>query len=198
MIVSLFSLQKVIEKSLLLERDRDPLCLTRQYQLTSLGSLPWKALHDACSGSTSYDASHISYVAAGTTPCKRKELGWSCVSAKDQSWLILRDLPALSISVNGIRTAFFEHTLSRYPDFDIFTHISHFAGFRSFWLSWQDSRSFCRLEICFALGCRWRATTVTLSMKYFYARYFIAAGPKYANNSSAIIVWMYKNLRNIT
>lgn len=92
------------------------------------------------------------------------------------------------------------HTLplplpSRYPDFDIFTHISHFTGLPLLLgLSWQDSRSFYRLEICFA-DARQR---VTFSVKYFYASYFIAAGLEYANNSSAIIVWMCKNLRNIT
>lgn len=57
-----------------------------------------------------------------------------------------------------------------YPDFDIFTHISQVS--RSVWFSWQDSRSFYRLEICFALDCRWHATTVTFYREIFLRKAF--------------------------
>lgn len=54
-----------------------------RYQLTSPESLSRKVLHDV--GSTLYDASRISYVAAGVTPRKGKKSGWSSVCLGQRS-----------------------------------------------------------------------------------------------------------------
>lgn len=133
------------------------------------------------SGSTSYDASHISYVAAGVTRTRGKSPnGAACVGQGS----ILADPARLSNVIDILQrypNCFLQAPPSRDILTSIFLHIFRISLVsRFFWFSWQNSPSFYHFEIYFALGCRWHATTVTFSLKDFYARYFIAAGLGYA------------------
>jgi len=158
--------------------------LTRQYQLTSLGSLA--LLEKLCMmhvlGLNIVRCKPHLIRCCGRNPVEEEGVRMEqLVSATDQSWLILRDLATLSISVYGTQTVFFKyHSLVIFRLQYFYTYFAFRWSLASSGFSWQDSPSFYHLEICFALGYRWRATTVTFSLKDFYVRYFIAAGLRYA------------------
>lgn len=89
------------------------------------------------------------------------------VSTKDQSWLILATYQRYRYPSTVSELLFFER-IARDILTRIFLHIFRILRVsRAFRLSWQDSPSFL-LEICFTLNCRWRATTVTFSVKIFH------------------------------
>lgn len=150
--------------------------LTRQYQLTSPESLPRKVLHDV--DSTLYDASCISYVAAGATPRKGKKSGWSQRVSRPKinpswSFVTYQRYPSM-LSTELLSSRILQYDIPT----SIFLHISSKVS-RSFWLFDRIRTRFLLSRDIFHIR-RWHYI-FTFSVKYlcthtrgiFYYNWFI-------------------------
>lgn len=196
-------LQKVIEKLLLLKRGRDPLRLGTTISTNFPGKFTLESFAWCMFGLNVIGCKPPHLIrCCGHDPVQEEGVG--DVAACVGQGSILTD-PTRLINAIDIRQRYPNCFLRTHPPLpprdiptSIFLHIFRILRVSPSGFLDRIREVSYRFETCFALGCRRRATARYIFAWNISTQDILLLPFLEWNNSPAIIVWMCKNLRNIT